>query len=69
MCMTSYYSFYVNLLWTWAVSEFRMNAEARGFIKVKLERDPDSSPSEVMNWILESEEQTFNFSEVNPITL
>ena len=69
--MTSYYSFYVNRLWTWAVSEFRMNAEARTFIKmhlqVKLERDPD--PSEVMNWILESEEQTFNFSEVNPITL
>ena len=50
-----------------------MNLEARELLKrhirVKVERDPDSRPSDAENWILASADLKFNFKEVNPTTL
>ena len=50
-----------------------MNSEARELLKrhieVKMERDPDSRPSDVEKWILASGDLKFNFKEVNPTTL
>ena len=50
-----------------------MNYEAREFLKmhilVKMERDMNSTPAEVRDWILSSEGLPFNFKEVNPKTL